>query len=238
MPKNQDAQNNLINFILTIYFSSSFYINVKFNSKIYKDSNIKEIEKNKKEDGYDIYLLQENKTPEIIKNKEQKPLEEEKIEMEIKESETFDLNDISLIELKYPSISSINGIIKYYTDCNKILNNLYFYIIAASKSNNKEKQNTAGKYYQRLDSLKNELSKKLKDIKDYSFFSMKINEFLNGFEDLCNKLKNFGFIINKEKSPKINNNKENYIIMPDKKNIYKIKDIWNTENNQKKKLSI
>ena len=32
IPKYEDNQNNIINFILKVYFSSTFYINIKFNS--------------------------------------------------------------------------------------------------------------------------------------------------------------------------------------------------------------
>ena len=35
IPNNEDEQNNILNFILRIYFSSTFYINIKFNSKIH-----------------------------------------------------------------------------------------------------------------------------------------------------------------------------------------------------------
>ena len=35
IPKFEETKNNIINFILKIYFSSTFYINIKFNSKIF-----------------------------------------------------------------------------------------------------------------------------------------------------------------------------------------------------------
>ena len=35
IPKHEDLENNIINFTLKIYFSTTFYINIKFNSKIF-----------------------------------------------------------------------------------------------------------------------------------------------------------------------------------------------------------
>ena len=45
------------------------------------------------------------------------------------ESEKFDLSNIKLIELQHPVSNSLNDIMNYYNNCNKIINILYFYII-------------------------------------------------------------------------------------------------------------
>jgi len=154
----------------------------------FKDKfNFQENTNDNKKDGNNMFLLQENRIPEIVDNLNQITIKEEKIEMKLSESEKFDISDISLMELKYPLCNTINEIIKYYNNCTKITNILYFYIIAASKSNNIERQIIAGNYYQKLSSI----SKELKN-KDYSFFSMDINDFYNGFNTLCGKLGKIG----------------------------------------------
>ena len=90
--------------------------------------------------GYNSFILHEYKNPETINNINQIPLEEEYIEIKETESEKIDLNDIKL-EIQNPSNSSINSIINYYTNCNNLINILYFYIIDASKNNNEKNRN-------------------------------------------------------------------------------------------------
>ena len=175
-----------------------------------------------------MFLLQENKNPEIIDNLKQIPLEEERIEMKKIESEKFDISDISLIELKYPTQNSINEIIQYYKICTKVTNILYFYIIAASKSNNVDRQLIAGNYFQKLRSMYAEIKKK---VKDYSFFAKDINEFLNGYQTLCSKLSAIGCKLGGENEFSESNDEANYIIWPKEKGINKDSDNWTTEQN-------
>ena len=63
MPKYEDDENNILNFILKIYFSSTFYINIIFNSKIRLfDFNLKGYSYDKKKfttDSIVIYIDKE-----------------------------------------------------------------------------------------------------------------------------------------------------------------------------------
>ena len=204
------------------------YFNINKNEILnFEDEfNFKENKNDYKNDGNNMFLLQENKNPEIIDNLNQITLEEEEIEMKQLESEKFDISDISLMELKYPLNNSINEIIQYYNNCTKITNILYFYIIAASKSNNIERQLIAGDYYQKLSSIANKFKNK-----DYCFFSMDINDFLNGFNTLCGKLGKIGCKLGEKKISSFSNNEMNYIIWPKEKGINKDKDNWTTKQN-------
>ena len=177
-------------------------------------------------EGNSNYLLREGENPEIIDNLNQISLDEEKIEMKEAESQKFDLSNISLINLKYPVNNSINEIIEYYSDCNKINNILYFYIISASKSGNFEKQKIAGNYFQIITSI----YEKFKG-KNYSFFSLDINEFKDGYVNLYQKLVKIGCKLSKKITLKGDKDEENYIIFPNKKGITKHKDNWATEKN-------
>ena len=193
-----------------------------------EDENIlKENSQDNKNDRKCIFLLQENKNPISIDKKTEIPLKEEKIEMKQNDSQKFDLSDISLLELKYPTINSINEIIRYYNDCTKITNILYFYIIGSLKSNNAERRLIAGNYYQKLNSIAKELNNRRKN---YSFFYTDINEFLNGFNSLNEKLAKIGCTI--EGKRKYNQAKDDtsYIIWPKEKDINKDKDNWTTEH--------
>ena len=75
------------------------YFNINISDIINSEDelNIGEIEK-QNQNAHNMFLLQENKNPEIIDNLKQIPLEEERIEMKKIESEKFDISDISLIE--------------------------------------------------------------------------------------------------------------------------------------------
>ena len=204
-----------------------FTKNEKEFSILKNDSIIFENENEIEIVGYNNYLLEENKNPEIIENPSPKKLGEEIIEMEERESDKFDLSNIPLPELKYPSNNSINDIIDYYNICNKIVNILYFYIISASKSNNFENQKKAWKYYQKLKSISDQFYSKKED---GSFFSLDINEFLNGLNNLNMDLEGLGYGIVERKIFKRRNNQENYITWPEKLEITKNKkDIWQTE---------
>ena len=192
-----------------------FKINESEFSGLNSNTMIKENEQEEKKEGYNNYLLDENKDPKIIDDLNQKPLKEENIEMKEIESKEFDLSDISLIELKNPSQFTLNEIIEYYTNCNKIINILYFYIISASKSNKLESLKKAGNYFQKLDSIYTQFKSK-----DYSFFSIDINELKIGFTNLSQKLQNIGYKLGKE----------NYIEFPKKMTITKINGHWTTEH--------
>ena len=135
--------------------------------------------------GYNSFILHEYKNPETINNINQIPLEEEYIEIKETESEKIDLNDIKL-EIQNPSNSSINSIINYYTNCNNLINILYFYIIDASKNNNEKNQIKAGNCFQKLESIYNKFKEKNYN---YSFFSAEITEFLKSFSNLKNDCK-------------------------------------------------
>ena len=205
-----------------------FKINLEEFSNFEEESNKKEIELDKKIEGNKAFLIQENENPKTIENLNQIILKEEKVEMKEKDSEKFDISDISLIELKYPNKNSINEIIEYYNNCIKITNILYFYIISASKSNNHEKQIIARNYFMKLYSIFTKLKYKL----NYSFFALDINEFLNGFYNLYLKLEKIGVNIIKNIDVKKGNNEENYIILPYKNVIIKSStDYWSTKNN-------
>ena len=209
----------------------------------FKEKDILNInEKNDKKDGYNKFLLEENKNPINIEIEKRESLKDEKIKLIQSESQQFDLSNISLLELKHPSINSINEIIKYYNDCTKITNILYFYIIGALKSNNTERQLIAGNYYQKLNSIAKELNNKKKD---YSFFYNDINEFLNGFNSLNEKLAKIGYRIggkSKNKGKEEDKDDISFIIWPKEKGINKEKDNWITEqssdNNQYKQEEI
>ena len=198
------------------------FINLK------NESIIQNIENENKTEGYNKYLLHEDKKPEKAEDIIPIIIDEENIEMKEKETEKFDLSDISLIELKYPKSFTLNEIIEYYTNCNKITNILYFYIISASKNNNNTNQKIAGNYFQKLNSIEEQFD----DMKNYTFFSLDINEFLIGFTNLIDKLNRIGCKLGK-RIPKRTNlqGKENYIIFPKIKGIIQIKDNWNTDKN-------
>ena len=207
-----------------------FIINKNEILKIKDNDILKEKEKDDKKDGYNKYLLQENKNPINIEKEEPISLdnEKEKIELIQAESKEFDLSNISLLELNHPLINSINEIIKYYNDCTKIINILYFYIIGSSKSNNTERQLIAGNYYQKLYSIAKELNNKRKN---YSFFYIDINEFLNGFKSLNEKLEKIGYSIGGKSKSNGKKDDISFIIWPKEKVINKDKDKWVTEQN-------
>ena len=198
----------------------------KINKKdflIYEDaSHDNENKEINKIEGYNQYILHENKNPEVIDNIEQIPLEEEKIEIKETEQEKIDLNDISL-ELKKPETNSINEIIKYYDNCNNIINILYFYIIDATKNNNMKNSIKAGYCFQKLESIYNQFQEKNKD---YSFFSAEITDFLKEFNNL-KSLCNFGKFDLKQQLNKVKD-EMNYLIFPKMKPININKDNWIT----------
>ena len=198
--------------------------------KVKENDILKENEKDDEKDGFNNYLLQENKNPINIDKIEtiSSDNEKEKIEMIKSESKEFDLSNISLLELKHPLTNSINEIIKYYNVCTKITNLLYFYIIGSSKSNNTERQLIAGNYYQKLYSIAKELNNLRKS---YSFFYIDINEFLNGFKSLNEKLEKIGFTIGGKSKSNGKKDDTSYIIWPKEKLINKDKDNWVTEQN-------
>ena len=186
-------------------------------------------------EGYNQYLLQENKTPQNKEYLNQVDIiDEEKIEMKEEKSDTFDLSDIELDELKSPTSHSLNEIIKYYNDCNKIINILYFYIISASKSKNIDNQKKAGNFYQKLEYIYEKYESK----KNYSFFSKDINDFIKGFHKFKYELEKIGFKLKKKNEIRriTGNDEVNYIEFPKKEEINNIKDNWNTgqtnRNNQ------
>jgi hypothetical protein len=117
-----------------------FQFDIKDFLNLKNESIIQDIEKESTIEGYNKYLLQEDKNPEKAEDIIPIIMEEENIEMKEKETEKFDISDISLIEMKNPKSFKLNEIIEYYTTCNKIINILYFYIISASKSNNIKNQ--------------------------------------------------------------------------------------------------
>ena len=220
---NRDIQNK-------IKEKNSEYFTI--NEEILRDeddSAREEIEIKDKKDGHNIYLLNENKIPEALDGLGQIPLEEkEEIKMKNTKSENFDLSDIPINELNRPKSTSINEIIKYYNNCNKIINILYFYIISASKSNNKKNKIEAGNYFQKLESIQIKFNQ-IGIVNDYSFFSLDINEFLNEFYCLQKKLKDIGYKRGKSDVLPRKNNEENYITFPKKKGIYKDNDNWASE---------
>ena len=212
-----------------------FKIDDKIFSNLKDDSIMDEKIIDKKNDGYNIYILQENKSPEAVESQEQIILEEENIEMKETDEEKFDLSDISLIELKKPSSDSINDIVEYYNNCNKIVNMLYIYILSTSKSNNKKGQQKAGNYFQKLESMYSKLSERYNK-KDYTFFSLDINRFLSGFKNLREKLNKIGYKFDQKNILTTNDEEENYIIFPNKKCINQIKDNWKTDGLQNNKF--
>ena len=188
-------------------------------------------EKNNNMEGYNLYILYENKNPESKEKIEQITIpEEEKIEMKETKSDKFDLSNIKLNELNLPSSNSLKEIIGYYNNCNKIINILYFYIISASKSMNIENQIKAGNYYQKLEYI----DIKYKSKNDYSFFAKDINDFVKGFRNLYYKLDRIGFKFKRKgELRRIDfNNDDNYIIWPKQREISKTKDNWSTEQNK------
>ena len=203
-----------------------FKFNKKKFSDFINDSIISENENNNNIIGYNNYLLEENKNPENIENTIPKILQEENIEMVEKQSDIFDLSSIPLPPLKYPLNNSLDEIIRYYNECNKIVNILYYYIISASKSNNFENQKKAGNYYQKFKSISKQFNN---EKRDYSFFSLYINQFLNGFDNLNGQLDSLGWKLVEKNKLKRKNNEENYIIWPIKKEIENKEDIWKTE---------
>ena len=233
-------KNNYILFLTDVKINKKIILNkIKEKRKEYFTKNEKEFSELKNDSiifgreneikivGYNNYLLQENNKPEVIKNPKQTILKEENIEMVEKESDKFDLSNIPLPELNNPSNDSINGIMDYYNNCNKIVNILYIYIISASKSNNYENQKKAWEYYQKLLSISKQFHNKEKD---GSFFSLDINEFLLGFFNLNEQLNALGYKTVEKNIFKRTNNKENYITWPEKSKIIKDKkDIWQTE---------
>ena len=221
---------NKLNKIMEQKRKEYFMKNDREFSDLKNDSIFSEIEKDNKINEYNIFLLHENKNPESVEdNIEQIPLEEkdEKIMMKDSKSDKFDLSNISLPELKIPSTYSINEITDYYNNCYKITNILYFYIISASKNKNDENQLKAGNYRLKLLSISKEFNSK----QDYSFFSIVINQFLNGMYNLTNELKKIGFTEGNDKQnilPRFA--KElTYLIFPKKISINKNKDNWKTE---------
>ena len=156
--------------------------------------------------------------------------------MNEKESEKINLNDISL-EIKKPSTNSINDIIDYYDNCNKLMNILYFYIIDASKNNNIKNQLKAGNCFQKLESIYNKFQEKNDN---YSFFSTEIIEFLKAFNKLQIYCK-LDKIDSKNEINKIKDDKK-YIIFPKVKTLIMNKDNWivkKRDNNKygKKKIN-
>jgi len=195
------------------------------------ESMMKGIENDNEFDGNNNFLLNENKNPEIIDRLNQIFLDEEKIEMKKTKSEKFDLSNISLPDFNRPTTNySINKIIDYYNHCNKIANILYFYIISASKSDNKEGEKKAGNYFAKLKSIFAKYTQK-----DFSFFSICINDYLKSFKNLNQKLQEIGYEIGKLKrnvNKDYNKSEESYIIFPNIKGISKDNDYWQTEKNE------
>ena len=200
-----------------------FTIKDKQILNFFEKSNINKIEEKNKMKGYNSFILHEYKNPETINNINQIPLEEEYIEIKETESEKIDLNDIKL-EIQNPSNSSINSIINYYTNCNNLINILYFYIIDASKNNNEKNQIKAGNCFQKLESIYNKFKEKNYN---YSFFSAEITEFLKSFSNLKNDCK----YDKSEIKSDINkyNEEKKYLIFPKLKPININKDNWKTE---------
>ena len=101
---------------------------------------------------------------------------------------------------------------------------LVIYTISVSKNNNYENQLIAGNYYLKLKSIVEKIKVKI------IFFSNSINEFINRFYNLNDKLLKLGYKLTKNWQFESGKNDDNFIIFPNK--LIRVKIIGQLKNIQ------